>query len=236
MARAMARPDLIPLRHTDLPALEEVAETRAAPAGTVLVPTGATVTEIFVVRDGRLQLAVRTKRGRHVVALIPPGGVCADLPMFCEQPMPFDAIAEVDSTVIALDREGLLALLRRSPSLSLRWTTSVAKRMDEMQRRLVAVLTKDLTAQVAALLLDEREQDPAGEVVVRHSHATMAQLLGARRQSVSRVLRELRKRGLVEGGYRQVVLIDPAGLAAITGDLRERSTCDPPATSSAHER
>ena len=97
--------------------------------------------------------------------------------------------------------------------------TSLAKRLEQTQRRMVALLTKDLTMQVALLLLEERERDSAGRRVVQLSHGTIAQLLGVRRQSVSRVLGAMRDGGLVAGGYRMIELLDVAGIARLAGTV-----------------
>jgi CRP-like cAMP-binding protein len=46
--------------------------------------------------------------------------------------------------------------------------------------------------------------------VVTSSRTTIAYLLGARRQSVTRVLGELKRRGLVSSGYGRTVIHDSA--------------------------
>jgi hypothetical protein len=53
--------------------------------------------------------------------------------------------------------------------------------------------------------------------IARLSHTAIAHLLGARRQSVTRVVRELRDRGLIQTGYGVVELLDLDGLAAVMG-------------------
>lgn len=224
IARAMARTDLTPLQPADVAALEQICRVRAVTAGTVLATAGSPVGTIYVVQEGEVHLATRrTVGGRHLVGIMRAGNVVGDIPMFCEQPMPFDALAGTDCTVIELDRDQLVPLLQRSPTLSLRWTTSVAKRLEQTQRRMVSLLTGDLEAQIATLLLDEREAataddtDAQGREVARLSHATIAQLLGVRRQSVSRAMGRMRKRGLVEGGYREIILADVEGLHALAG-------------------
>ncbi len=223
IARAMARTGLSPLHPSDVSRLEAICSVRTVPAGTLLLPAGKAVDRILVVRRGEISLATRRSVGtrRVVVGLVRQGDVVGDIPMLCERPMPFDALAQGECVVIELDRNDLLELLRTSPTFALRWTVSVAKRLEHSQRRILSLLTHDLTEQVAALLLDERERDAGGQWVVRLSHATLAQLLGARRPSVSRVLKDLRRRGLVRGGYRTLVLPDPAGLAAVAGEPLE---------------
>lgn len=151
-----------------------------------------------------------------------------DIQIFCDQPMPFDAFTGMESTIIDLERERLVSLVQRSPMLSLRWTVSVAKRLEQTQRRMVTLLTKDLTGQVASLLLEECERSPNGEWIVRLAHRTLAELLGVRRQSVSRVISDLRAEELVTGGYRRLVLHDLSRLAERAGPAQSVRLRDSP--------
>ena len=137
--------------------------------------------------------------------------------MLLGNPMPFDAVASRDTEMIALSRQRWTHLLASSPSLSMRWMTSIARRLDDDRRRLVVVTSKPLVSQVAYLLLDLAETDVNGRSVVRLSHTTISHLLGARRQSVTRVVAQLRQRGLVETGYGATVLVDPDGLREVMG-------------------
>lgn len=199
IARAMARTDMSPLTAADIVALEAASEPRRIDAGTMLVSAGTTVTHMHIVREGRVHLAIRNPAlGRQTIGIVGPGGVVADIPLLTQQEMPFDAFADVDSTVLSIERDRQLAMLAESPSLSLRWTTSVAQRLEETQRRLVTLLTKDLASQIATVLMDHRSRDQ-DTWMVQMSHQTIAHLLGARRQSVSRVLGQMRRDGLVRG-------------------------------------
>lgn len=217
-ARAMARTDLSPLTASDIVALEDASAPRRIDAGTMLVSAGATVTHVHIVREGRVHLAIRNPTlGRQTIGIVGPGGVVADIPLLTQQEMPFDAFADIDSTVLSIERDRLLTMLGESPSLSLRWTTSVAQRLEETQRRLVTLLTKDLASQIATVLVDHRTRDQ-GTWMVQMPHQTIAHLLGARRQSVSRVLGQMRRDGLVRSRYGSVEILDLDGIAALSGD------------------
>jgi len=56
--------------------------------------------------------------------------------------------------MISLSRQRWAQLLTSSPLLSLRWMTSIARRLDDDRRRLVVVTSKPLVSQVAYLLPD----------------------------------------------------------------------------------
>lgn len=221
LARSMARAEMSPLNATDILALEDAVDVTRVRAGTVIVAAGSSVDAVHVVRDGRIHLAVRTAAtGRQTIGTIGAGGVVADIPMFTGTAMPFDAIADVESTLLTIRRTRLLQLLASSPSLSLRWTTSVAQRLEEAQRRVVTLVTKDLAAQVATLLVDLRGEED-GTWVVRLPHQTIADLLGARRQSVSRVLGQMRRDGLVLSRYGAVEIADLDRVIRLAGDVTD---------------
>jgi CRP-like cAMP-binding protein len=119
-------------------------------------------------------------------SLVHTGDAIHDMPMLPGKPQPFDAVARRDTEMIALSRQRFSQLLRFSPTLAVRWMTSIAPRLDHDRRRLVVIMSKPLIAQIAYLLLDVAALANSGQCIVRLSHATMATLLGVRRQSVTR--------------------------------------------------
>jgi len=138
------------------------------------------------------------------------GDVFGDIPLFVGMDEPFDARALTDTTVLSIDADGLFRLLAERPSLARRWLVSVAGRMAAVQARLVDLLAGGQEAQLASLLAREAEQG-----VVRLSQAVLAELIGTRRTSVNRALKKLEARGLVALRYREITVLDPAGLAKV---------------------
>ncbi len=212
-----AERDLGLLRPGELARLRRFGSVHYADAGTVVAASGSEVTHVQIVSDGELELHARLDTGRATMAVVRAGGVIGDIPLLLGAPMPFDAIASRETECIALSRQRWTELLTGSPDLALRWMTSIARRLDEDRRRLVVVTSKPLIGQVAYLLLSLAEQGPAGEPVVKLSHTTMAHLLGARRQSVTRVAGDLKRQGLIESRYGHTIVLDSQGLRAVMG-------------------
>ena len=217
ISAASAERNLGLLRPHELAQLRKVGTVHYADAGTVVAASGSYVTHVQIVSDGELELRARLDEGRATMAVVRAGGVIADIPLLLDAPMPFDAIASRDTECIALSRQRWTELLRSSPDLALRWMASIARRLDDDRRRLVVVTSKPLIGQVAYLLLDLAEEGPTGEPVVKLSHTTIAHLLGARRQSITRVMGDLKRRSLVHSQYGTTVLRDMDGLRAVMG-------------------
>jgi CRP-like cAMP-binding protein len=147
---------------------------------------------------------------RIVLQVLWAGDVFGDVPLLVRMAEPFDARALEDCVVLSADSVSLFRLLERRPRLAQRWLVSLALRMAATQARLVDLLAGGLDAQVAALLVRQSEHN-----VVRLSQAVLADMLGARRTSVNRVLKRFEARGLVRLGYGQVEILDPAGLLSL---------------------
>ena len=205
------------LRAGELTLLRTIGTVRYVEAGTLVAAAGSMATHVQVVGGGELELMARQEGGRATMAVVRTGGVILDIPLLLGNPMPFDAVTSRDTEMISLSRQRWTQLLASSPSLSLRWMTSIARRLDDDRRRLVVVTSKPLVSQVAYLLLDLAESGAGHQRVVRLSHTTMPHLLGARRQSITRVIAQLRQSGLVSTAYGSTVLLDEGGLRAVMG-------------------
>lgn len=212
IARCLGRGDLSPLGPDDIDALaSELGETHHA-GGTTVFRMGDLPGRVYIVREGAVELT-RELHGRRVtLQLLHPGDVFGDIPLIARMPLPFDARALEDSVVLSIDSVTLWRILEQRPRLAHRWMVSIALRMAEVQARLVDLLAGGLQAQLASLLVREAEQGR-----VRLSQQVLAALVGGRRTSVNRVLKDLEARQLIKLRYRQVEILDPVGLASLTG-------------------
>ena len=217
IGQASARENLGLIDRGEMAQLRTFGVVRHVGSGTVVAAAGSVATHVQVVADGELELMARLESGRTTMAVVRAGGVIQDIPMLLGNPMPFDAVASRDTEMVALSRQRFTELLHSSPTLAIRWMTSIARRLDDDRRRLVVITSRPLIAQVAYLLLDLAQADGAGRTTVRLSHTTMAHLLGARRQSVTRVIARLRRDGLVSTRYGVTAIEDPAALREVMG-------------------
>ncbi len=172
---------------------------------------------VLVVLNGEVELLTRLPEGGRVaMAIVRKGGVIGDIPLLLRTPMPFDAVTRKPTWVIDVHEEEWTELLTSSKELCLPWMASIARRLDSDRRRFAIITRRRLDAQVAYVLLEEQESDGQRQVV-RLTHSMIAELLGARRQSVTQAVGRLRARGLVESHYGETVLRDVPALRALVG-------------------
>lgn len=207
IARCVGRGDAAPLRAEDLDALAGYLSPRQIPAGGVLFAAGAAPAGVWILRAGAVELAVGSGRRRAVIGMMRPGDVDGDIALLLDMPPPYAARALTDSTLLFLAAASFERLLVERPAISRRWLSSVAQRTAAAQHRLIGLLGRPLPEQTAALLLDEARDD-----TVELSQQILAAMLGVRRPSLNKILRDFEHRGLIGLGYRVIDIRDRHGL------------------------
>lgn len=211
LARSFGRVEYRPLSSDDLEAIRRVGEPFTMAPGGHLFTEGEHAVSTFVIDQGEVEIYRGEGARRRVVAHGGPGSVLGDTSMFDDRR--HIASARVVRSVRGLHftRARLLPELAGHPGILLRWLVASMRRMEESQQRVVRLMHKTVLAQIADLLLEESQRQPD----VNLSQATMGMLLGVSRQSVNEALGRLRDQGVVDTGYRRVVVLDPDRLAEI---------------------
>ncbi len=208
MTSDFGRRDYSPLSAADVEALATVLEPVDVEAGQRILSPGEPADTAFIVEKGEVELLVRRGGRRALINIQRRGGVFGDVPLLCEMPFPFIAVARTDATLLKLDRDRLIDLLSAHPAVALRWLVNVVQRLERANRRVVSLTLGDLRSRVLALLADELVSTEDGSDIGL-TQAEMAALLGATRQSVNRVLRKLAGEGLLRQRYGKVEIEDP---------------------------
>ena len=93
------------------------------------------------------------------------------------------------------------------------WLVAGLSQLEATQQRVIRLMHRTVREQVAEVLLDEA--DSYGEIHL--SQGSLADLLGASRQSVNEALASMRDEGTVKTGYRLIRVLDERRLAHVAG-------------------
>lgn len=212
LAKSLGRTDYLPLRPEDAVALADAGSVVDKYKGTHLFREGDSSNACYIIELGEIELYRESTTGRSVVGRIGPGAVVGDIAMFQGQPYLSSAKAVTGVQAIRLERDVLVPLLLARPVLSMRWLVNGLAQLEATQQRLIRLMNRTVVQQVAGILVDE--QDMYGEVAL--SQASIAELLGASRQSVNEALSQLRSAGAIETGYRRITVIDESELLEVS--------------------
>ena len=193
------------------------ARSTSVPRNAAPVRAGEPLPGLLVVLRGMLKVAL--PQGGRVIALLAPGESFGEASIALGRAARLEVVALVESTVALLPREALLALLREDARLTLRFARTLANQALSLIEALEANASRHGAQRLAAYLDSlARPGDPAAPCSVKlpASKTVIASLLGMKKETLSRLLRELSARQLIRVSGREIGILDRAGLAPTT--------------------
>lgn len=160
---------------------------------------------VYFVKKGKIKLVKTTPDGRSLILDILGGGT-----LFGE----LEGEADYDDEEITAEamEDSLLCMMRRQnfdrlmavvPGLSVKITKFTQFRLKKIQNRLVDMLYCSVETRLAKTLLSLADEfgtvHPVGIIItLRLTHSDLAGLIASTRETVTCVLKEFRKRGLID--------------------------------------
>ncbi|NUW43958.1 Crp/Fnr family transcriptional regulator [Nonomuraea rhodomycinica] len=201
---------------------DEVAALRAAgrprrwERGSTVMAEGDTTDWVLVLTEGRVKVSSHTSGGTEVVlAVRGPGALLGEMCAIDGSPRSATVTTlEPVAGVVIRDFPAFLQAHGRVAVLLMRLITG---RLRDADRKRVEYGAFDTTGRVATRLLELADRygektNGGVRVALPLSQDELAGWTGASREAVSKALRTLRDRGLIETGRRRVVIHDLEGL------------------------
>lgn len=111
-------------------ALASLLQPRGLRTGETVFHQGEPGDELFLVREGRVQVFTTTDTGERIVlGQYGPGDVFGEISLFDGGPRTATAVGAEDSQLVVLDRESLFKLLRQHPHIAIDLLTVMGARL-----------------------------------------------------------------------------------------------------------
>jgi CRP-like cAMP-binding protein len=131
--------------------------------------------------------------------MLHPGDYVGEMSLIDNEPHSATVRAEVQTDVLVLGRAEFSRCLPESSSLSYAILRGLVARLRNADRQIESLALLDVYGRVARTLLDMAEE-MSGVLVIRNkvSRQDLAKIVGASREMVSRVMKDLEERKFVE--------------------------------------
>jgi CRP/FNR family cyclic AMP-dependent transcriptional regulator len=169
--------------------------------GEVLVEQGQKSDALYILLTGRARVMASDSRGREVIlATLSQGDYLGEMSIIDNQPHSATVRAEVQTDVLTLGRAEFARCLTENASMSLVVMRGLVKRLRHADRKIESLALLDVYGRVAHALLDFAVPDAQGQLLIKDkiSRQDLAKMVGASREMVSRVMKDLEERGFIE--------------------------------------
>ena len=171
--------------------------------GHLLFTTGEACRGLYIVESGRVRVYRTSPEGKEQVLHVEgPGRAVAELPLFDGGPYPASAVTIEESRLVFLPRADFEYLYRTHPDIAHAIIRALGRRLRHLVHVTETLAFRDVAARLALLLVGYADRSgrrtPAGiELTLDRTQEELSIEIGAARESVSRAMKQLRRKGLV---------------------------------------
>jgi CRP-like cAMP-binding protein len=205
------------LNDDELGRISEPARERSYPKNSVILFEDDPGDALYIVSTGQVKVVLIGEDGREVIlSVLGEGTFFGEMALLDDEPRSAHVIAMEDSVVLALRREDFRARLRASPEVAIALLRELSRRLRRADDQIGSLVLLDVNGRVAELLVRLATEEKGDRITRKLTHATIAQMIGSSRETVSRTMRELQDRGLITVTRQDITLIDRAGLQSLS--------------------
>ena len=200
------------LSASDIAELEAQSRVRKLKKGEPVYLPHEQADGVLLVAQGRVKICRATPDGKQsILGFVDVGEIFGELAILGGERRDEYVEATEKTTLVLLPKEGLRNVLRKYPDLVLGVTKLIGLRRQRVEKRLRNLLFRSNRERVIHLLLELCEKygvrgDDGISLNIRLSHQEMAAIIGSTRETVTVVLGQLQKEGLLSISRRRVLI------------------------------
>jgi len=178
--------------------LGNAGKKRMYPKNTIILHEGDPSSCLYVIHSGRLKVFLADEQGNEIVLnIMEPGDYFGEMALIDNEARSASVMTLEDSQLSLVSKENFNGCLASHPEIATSLMLGLINRLRISTRKVGSLALLDVYGRVASTLIQlAREQD--GVLLIREklTHQEIANLVGASREMVSRIMHDL-----MEGGY-----------------------------------
>ena len=191
----------------------ELVRERSYPKGSVILFQDDPGDAHYIVRTGRVKVVLIGEDGREVIlGVLEPGSHFGELALIDDQPRSAHVIAMEDAQLLILRREDFRRRVDANPTVAWALLQELSKRLRRADEKIGGLVLLDVPGRIARLLLDLAQEGGGPLIDKVLTHQTIAQMIGASRETVSRSMKDFQENGLIRVERRRIAVADQAAL------------------------
>lgn len=178
--------------------------------------------DVFMGLSGKIKIFKISASGKEfIIKLIKCGDFFAESLLFDKNPVyPANAVANDNSSVLAIDLHEFERLLTNNNSIAVEIIKNLSKRLSYLSQRFENLIIGNSVIKVAFFLFDLSrtagvKDDEKIKIKIEMSREAMADMMNLSRENVERTLGYFQSSGLIVAGRKYITIIDPDKLKAL---------------------
>lgn len=203
------------LSYTEKEKLSEMSKMKLPQKWQIINFSNSSADKIYFIKEGKVKISTYSEDGQEIIlAILGPGEIFGEMGII-EQNTGSEVAEMMEKTVLCeTNIDYIKNILERNPEFNLEIIKLIGLRFKKIQRRLESTCFKDTTERIKELIKDLAgeygKKETNGEVLIELNltHEDIAKLTATRRQTVTTILSELEKRGIIKYERKKILLKD----------------------------
>jgi CRP/FNR family cyclic AMP-dependent transcriptional regulator len=202
------------LSEVQLQLLTQVLSRKAYPKNSTIIAAGDPTDAMYIVVSGRLKVVMSDKEGQEVIlAILDQGEFFGEMGLIAQAPRSATVTTIEPCELLTITRADFTKCLQGNFDLTMNVIRGLVKRLREADKKIGSLALMDVYGRVARLLLEMAETIDGQKVITKKlTKRDIAKMIGASREMVSRVMKELQTSGRIEVRAREILLRDSLAL------------------------
>ncbi|MBI4292983.1 MAG: cyclic nucleotide-binding domain-containing protein [Betaproteobacteria bacterium] len=198
------------LAEQQLDLLTSLVSRKNFPRGATIILAGGVTDSLYIVISGRLKVMISDDEGREVIlAILNPGEYFGEMGLIDDSTRSASVVTLEACELLSLSKRDFKKCLLENSEMASMVMRGLVKRLREADRKIGSLALMDVYGRVARLLLEMSESVDGERVITKKvSKQDIAKMIGASREMVSRVMKDLRTGGFMEVKEGKLVLRD----------------------------
>lgn len=202
------------LNSQELDHVEKIIIQRVFPKKSTIFTEGSEKEAVFFIQSGLVK-AFKTDESGHeqIVSLLQTGDMFPHTGFFNNAPYPATTKALVDTHLLAIPVHAFEQLILAMPSIAIKVIDVMGAKIRELQQNLQAITGYDMNGRIISFIVHLAEKH--GKVMNSHVHIELpmtnqelADTVGTTRETVNRLLNQLKKEHIIEKHRSRIVILD----------------------------
>lgn len=196
------------LDESELQRLSQVAVRRRAGRNEQVVRAGEDAESLIVLLTGRAKVTNFDEEGREIIlAWLGPGEFFGEMGLIDGSPRSASVVAVEPCELLTIGKNEFQRCMQDNFQVAQKLMQILVRRLREADRNIESLALLDVYGRVARLLLDLSEEEGGKRLVKQKiSKQDMARMIGASREMVSKVMRDLEVGGYIISSGDQITI------------------------------
>ena len=205
-----AIPFFTQLSESELDLLRSLAAEKHYPKNAVVLTEGEMGDSLYMIQSGKVKVFIGDQDGREMILkILGPGDFFGEMSMIDKQPRSASVTTIESSVFLVLSHAAFEKCIEKIPRIANMVMRVLATRVREADRKIGTLAMMDVYGRVASTLLELAVNDN-GKMVVSEklSQQDLANMVGASREMVNRILKDLAERGFISVESKSITIIN----------------------------